>query len=69
MNAADEYLKEAERCDRLAETCRRKATRAFFMDAATRWRQKALEATMTDRRGPTRESFVGAPKAPFARIG
>jgi hypothetical protein len=55
VDAADRYVKEAERCERLAEQCVEEASRAFFMDAAARWRQMALEAEHTEpppRRGP-----------------
>jgi len=43
MDAAD-YMKEAEKCERLATTCETVIGRAFFRDAAAHWRQKALEA-------------------------
>jgi hypothetical protein len=44
MDAADRYLKEAEKCERLAEACTTEIGRAFFVDAADHWRQMALEA-------------------------
>jgi len=44
MDAADLFLKEAEKCERLAEACETEISRTFFMDAAAHWRQKALQA-------------------------
>jgi hypothetical protein len=44
MDATDRYLKEAEKCERLAEACATEISRAFFVDAAVHWRQRALEA-------------------------
>ena len=44
MDAADRYMKEAEKCERIAEACAIEISRAFFRDAAAHWRQKALEA-------------------------
>lgn len=44
MDAADQYLREAEKCERLAKTCLTEICRAFFMDAAAHWRQRAVEA-------------------------
>jgi hypothetical protein len=41
---ADRYLKEAEKCERLAKTCVTEICRAFWMDAADHWRRRALEA-------------------------
>jgi hypothetical protein len=43
MDIAELYRKEAEKCERLAKTCETKIGRAFFMDAAEHWREKALE--------------------------
>jgi len=36
------YLKNAERCERLAETCTTELSCAFFLDAAYHWRRMAL---------------------------
>ena len=44
MDAADQYLREAEKCERLAQDCTTEIGRAFFVDAAAHWRQRALDA-------------------------
>lgn len=43
MDIAELYRKEAEKCERLAKTCETEIGRAFFMDAAEHWREKALD--------------------------
>ena len=48
MDAATRYLKDAEKCERLAAVCETELSRAFFEDAAAHWRQKALEAKQHD---------------------
>jgi len=56
------YLKNAERCERLAETCTTDLSCAFFLDAAFHWRQMALRwRELKTRLGGTRS--IGEIKA------
>jgi hypothetical protein len=41
---ADQYLKEAEKFELLAEDCEAELRRAFYLDTAAQCRRKALEA-------------------------
>ena len=52
MDAAAQYRKDAEKCERLAKECETVIARSFLLDAAKRWRQMALEAEHTEP--PTR---------------
>ena len=58
MDDANRYLKEAERCERLAQRCVEEESRAFLMDAAVHWRRMASEAE--DRQRP-----LYRPRAPL----
>ena len=47
MHATESYVKNAERCERLARESRGKESRAHFLDAAAYWRRMAVERQVT----------------------
>ena len=54
MSIADEYLRRAEECERLAKECAAESNRAILLYAAGRWREMA-------------EEEAGRPAAPLVR--
>jgi hypothetical protein len=52
---ADEFMKKAENCDRLAEMAKEPAARKAFTDAAAQWRDLARQADLLaqDPRAPS----------------
>ena len=58
MDTANQYLKEAEKCERLAQVCTTEIGRAFFLDAAAHWRQRALEAQTKGTLGENRPLYA-----------
>ena len=47
MHAVESYVKNAERCERLARESRGRESRAHFLDAAAYWRRMAVERQVT----------------------
>jgi hypothetical protein len=48
MSTAQEYVKRAEECERLAGACTAEPSREIFLYAAARWRVMAEDAAAAD---------------------
>ena len=61
MSTAEEYVKRAEECERLAGACIAEANREILLYAAGRWRRMAEEEPVPPRlpAAPARETKLG----------